>query len=348
LKSLEELLTDLRDCSVAVVGDFFLDQYWITDPLIAEVSLETGRAAHQIREVRLSPGAAGTVTSNLAALGVGRVETVGLAGDDGNGFELLRCLRQAGVSTSGIVQSKELFTPVYTKPMLRRPSPPDEELERFDLKNRRPTPPNLEAELIGHLERVSRQCDAVLVLDQVQEEDCGVITGKVRQRLAELGESMEDTAFLADSRVRIGSFRNVMLKPNQLEAAAACPQAEGILQICQGLHQASRRPVFITRGDEGISLYDGSDLVTVPALRIRGPIDTVGAGDSANAALAAALSAGASLLEAAQLAVLAASVTVQKLGTTGTAPPREILALARRFSDEIEAWPGLWRPAGGS
>jgi rfaE bifunctional protein kinase chain/domain len=335
---IQELLSALPHRAVAVAGDFFLDQYWVTDPNLAEISLETGRTAHQITEVRLSPGAAGTVACNLAALGVGRVEAVGLVGADGNGFELLRSLQRAGVSTSGLVQSTDLLTPVYTKPLLRRPSPPDEELERFDLKNRRPTSPRLEVELMEQLDRVSRLCDAVLVLDQVQEEDCGAVTERVRTKLADLGAGMTDRPFLADSRVRIGRFRNVTIKPNQSEAAAAC-QASGMLGICQHLYRNTRRPVFVTRGADGICFYDGKRLRTVPALRISGPIDTVGAGDSANAALAAALAAGASLLEAAQLAVLTASVTIQKLGTTGTASPEEVLAVIRDFTDQIEAWP---------
>jgi rfaE bifunctional protein kinase chain/domain len=339
IQRLQEMLAALAHHAVAVVGDFFLDQYWITDAQLAEVSLETGRTAHQITEVRLSPGAAGTVACNLSALGVGRIEAVGLVGDDGNGLELLRALERAGVSTSGIIRSRERWTPVYTKPLLRRASPPDEELERFDLKNRLPTPLNLQAEIIGHLERVSRDCEAVLVLDQVQEEDCGVITGRVRQRLAELGESRPDRIFLADSRTRIGLFHNIMIKPNQAEAAAACPEGGGISELCRMLQGRSRRPVFVTRGIDGISLYDGTVFQTVAALQISGPLDTVGAGDSANAALAAALAAGGSLSEAAQLAVLAASVTIQKLGTTGTASPEEILTLAGDFAEEVKTWP---------
>jgi bifunctional ADP-heptose synthase (sugar kinase/adenylyltransferase) len=53
----------------------------------------------------------------------------------------------------------------------------------------------------------------------------------------------------------------------------------------------------------------------------------VGAGDSVTAALTAALAAGASTLEAMELAMLAASLTVHQLGTTGTAEPSAIAAL---------------------
>jgi bifunctional ADP-heptose synthase (sugar kinase/adenylyltransferase) len=64
----------------------------------------------------------------------------------------------------------------------------------------------------------------------------------------------------------------------------------------------------------------------VPAPPVDQPIDIVGAGDSAMAAIGAALASGAHPLEAAQLGNLAAAVTIRKLGTTGTASAAEILA----------------------
>ena len=63
------------------------------------------------------------------------------------------------------------------------------------------------------------------------------------------------------------------------------------------------------------------------ASRFSGRIDTVGAGDSALAGIAAALAAGRDALAAAELGNFAAGVTVQKLFTTGTASPAEILAI---------------------
>jgi bifunctional ADP-heptose synthase (sugar kinase/adenylyltransferase) len=53
----------------------------------------------------------------------------------------------------------------------------------------------------------------------------------------------------------------------------------------------------------------------------------VGAGDSVSANLAAAISAGAGLREALELANAAASVVIHKLGTTGTASVQELAKL---------------------
>ena len=64
---LEELVSDFPKARIGVLGDFFLDKYLEVSPELAEPSVETGKIAHQVTEVRCSPGAAGTVVCNLQA-----------------------------------------------------------------------------------------------------------------------------------------------------------------------------------------------------------------------------------------------------------------------------------------
>ena len=80
---LEKIVERLPRLSVAVVGDFFLDKYLDIDGRLTEKSLETGLDAYQVSGVRCSPGAGGTVTNNLSALGVGRIVALTVIGVDG-------------------------------------------------------------------------------------------------------------------------------------------------------------------------------------------------------------------------------------------------------------------------
>jgi bifunctional ADP-heptose synthase (sugar kinase/adenylyltransferase) len=100
LDRLRAILDCFPGLNILVLGDFFLDKYLIIEHARAEISLETGLEVHQVVEVRCSPGAAGTVTSNLRAMEV-NVWALGVIGDDGEGFELLRALRNTGVEVSG-------------------------------------------------------------------------------------------------------------------------------------------------------------------------------------------------------------------------------------------------------
>lgn len=329
---LDEILGRIPRLKIAVVGDFFLDKYLVTDPALSELSVETGLEARQVVEVRCSPGAAGTVTNNLSALGTGRIAAVGVIGDDGEGYELLRGLAANGVETARLIQSVERFTPTYTKPMVRTDSG-ETELERLDIKNRRGLPEDLELRLIENLRDVveSERVDAVIIADQVDVRNSGVVTDSVRAALARLADRHPNTVFIADSRARIGEFTSITLKPNRHEAARAleCPDTDSldaIGELGRALAQRSGRTVFVTVGEEGILICSPDTVECVPAIRVTGPVDIVGAGDSTTAGIVTALCAGATHVEAAALGNLCASVTIRKLGTTGTASPDELRA----------------------
>ena len=93
------------------------------------------------------------------------------------------------------------------------------------------------------------------------------------------------------------------------------------------LADKTQRPVFCTVGQDGVVAgAPGQTPVLVPGYPVQGPVDIVGAGDSATSALCVSLLAGASLTEAAAAANLAASITVQQLGCTGTASPQQMLS----------------------
>ena len=204
-----------------------------------------------------------------------------------------------------------------------------EELERLDTKNRRPTPVSLQHALIAHIRQRLSHWDALVLSDQVAEANCGVLTTRIRRAIATALGSQPKLVALADSRTRIGLFKRTILKPNQREAWAALG-GQGNLSLKAAHHHArvlsnqTGRPVFLTLGNRGILVADGSAVEHVPAVDLTTPVDPVGTGDTCAAALSAALAAGAQLTEAAALACLAASITAQQVGTTGTASPTEL------------------------
>jgi rfaE bifunctional protein kinase chain/domain len=338
---LEFILSRIPALTIGVLGDLFLDRYLDLDATLTEASLETGLDAYQVTLVRAQPGAAGTVLNNLAALGVKQAQAIALIGDDGEGYELRQALDFLGVvDARHVVPWPGRRTPTYTKPMLHTPGQPTRELNRLDVKNRTPTPREAEERLLAALDELWPRTDALLVVDQVREPECGVVTTRVRERLAELGANHPTKLILADSRDRIGSFRNVWLKPNRTECVCAVlAVAEGPEQVrhCAiELARRCKRPIFCTCGADGILVVDSriacERVQHVPAYPVRGPIDIVGAGDSTSAAIACAIAAGATLEEAAAFGNLVASITIQQLGTTGTASPAQLRARWREVT----------------
>lgn len=327
-----ELLDGLAQVRLAVCGDYFLDEYLVVDPALEEVSLETGLAARQVVGVRSSPGAAGTVTANLAALEVGAIYAVGAIGDDGNGYTLRQGLQRCGVDMSHLLVLDEIFTPTYTKPLIIQADGSEAEGNRIDIKNRRPFSESLQQRLLGELTAVLPEVDGVILADQIAEENLGVITPAFREALAELAGAHPEKVFFADSRAHIDAFSGVMIKPNRREAAlclglaeesAADPQR--LAELGRQLARRNGQPVFITLGAEGLLACTEQSAHRVAGIPLEGPLDICGAGDSATAGIVSALCAGATPMEAAVMGNLVASITVQQIGTTGTATPGQVL-----------------------
>jgi rfaE bifunctional protein kinase chain/domain len=316
-----------------VLGDLFLDRYLDVDDSLTEPSLETGLDAYQVVDVRSSPGAAGTVVNNLVALGVGRVYPIAVLGDDGEGYELRQALnRLSAVDSRGLVIAPDRRTPTYTKPMLHKDGRQPLELNRLDIKNRHRMPEALEVQIQSKLVEIWPGIDALVVLDQVSEEDCGVLTARTREHLTALSAMEPDKFVLADSRERIGLFRGVCLKPNRTEALRAAGFADSSDALEEAVTLLARRAgrwVFCTDGVRGILLASSqynehAALPRIPAYPVAGPIDIVGAGDSASAAIACAMASGASVEKAAAFGNLVASITIQQIGTTGTATTDQV------------------------
>jgi rfaE bifunctional protein kinase chain/domain len=327
---LESLLARIGQARVAIVGDFCLDAYWIADMTRSELSRETPHHPLPIVSERYAPGAAGNVAMNVQALGVARAGVFTVLGDDWRGRELRAALSSAGLELKQVVDDARWSTPAYIKP-IRRGYASEQEDARLDFGNYEPLPSPVELELIERLRANLDAYDAWLICDQL---DCGVITPHVRQALLDLAAGHPRKVFVADARKRIGAYTGMAVKPNELELAAALgrPLAAGAREIEvlgeMGSELAARlgRTTFVTVGERGVLVCTRSSRAHVPGVQVAPPVDTVGAGDSFLAALGSALGAGASDVEAAAVANLAASVTVRKLQQTGTASPGEIQA----------------------
>ena len=329
-RRLSEILTRFEGTRVLVLGDYFLDKYLDISRSLAETSLETGLEAHQVVGMRPSPGAAGNVAANLSALGV-QVTALGVIGDDGEGYDLLDALRVRELNVAHMLQTRERVTPTYTKPMMHGPDGRVHELSRLDILNRTPLPLAQEDALVERMRCLLPQVDGLVVVDQVPQRNCGVVTDRVRDALLDLSGRHPDVVVTVDSRQRIGELRNVVLKPNEHEAMRAVePEHTGPISLAdaraagEALQRRSGGTVYVTVGSAGILLCTGADCRRVAAVPISGPIDIVGAGDSTLAGITAGLCGGAEPAEAALLGNLVASVTIRCLGTTGTASQDEV------------------------
>ncbi len=172
---------------------------------------------------------------------------------------------------------------------------------------------------------IAREIDALIVLEQVDQAETGVVTHALLDVIAELAAARPELPILADSRRGLAGWPGLSFKMNAAELAAMfgdhlSASLEEAKTKALALARRNLRPVFVTLSERGIvaAAPDGT-VEHVPALPLRGPIDIVGAGDAVTANLATALASCASPRESIELSAIASSVVIHQLGTTGTA-----------------------------
>lgn len=333
IKRLKEILKEIRKTSIIVFGDFCLDTYWEIDssyfqkPGETSVSNDAGGKILGIKNQRYSPGAGGNVAYNLADIGVCKIFSVGVAGDDLFGKELLRLLKLKKIDTEGIsVQQDNWATPAYSKPYSG-----EKELERFDFGKFNSLSDNAENIIMKQLEKYLKKCNVCIIYEQVEN---GVFTKRVIEKINSIIKKYPSKIFIVNSRHKSREFKKAHLRLNSRKASGISGKKEQYFEFARleevkkysrTIFNKTKKTVFISRGDRGIIVNDGINVSAIPGIQVLGHTDTTGAGDATVSAIASALSAGATPLESAEIANFASAVVVQKLRQTGTATPAEII-----------------------
>jgi len=328
-KELEKILTGISTVKIAIVGDFCLDAYWFIDDSKSEISIETGQKTRPICTQKYSLGGAGNVANNLSALGVGDIYAFGVMGVDPFATEMKKIMQMTGIHTEYLLtQDTGWSTHVYAKPYAG-----DDEEGRIDFGNFNLLDDTKADELLQKLSKLIPDIDIVIINEQVLS---GIHTPYFREKLVKVIAFFPEKVFIADSRHYNEQYEGSLRKMNDSEAAILCGLKKDTTETvsydetciaAKTLFERLGKPLFVTRGSYGSLVINEKGIEEIPGLMILSRVDTVGAGDSYLAGVAAAMGAGYDMKTAATLGSYVAGVTVQKLFQTGTATPEEILGI---------------------
>ncbi len=326
---LKEILEKIKETKIGIYGDFCLDAYWILDPRGSEISLETGLKASAVVEQHYSLGGASNVAANLSALNPKEIRAFGIYGNDVFGKEMITQLNGINVNTDGmIIQTDNFDTYTFSKLLLNGKEQPRIDFGTYNKRSK-----EVDNKLIKAINKAVAKVDIFILNQQVPNS---ITNPEFIKNLNKIIKDNAEKIFVLDSRHFADKFQNVSYKVNKLEAAKLCGVSlkENTIYdkleleyIAQKLFNKTNKPVFITRGENGILAFDNSGFNSVEGIKLDTELDIVGAGDTVLSALACTLGAGCNIQESIELANIAAAVTVQKLHTTGTANEKEILAL---------------------
>lgn len=303
-----QLLDRLAGRSVLVIGDVMLDHFVVgrVDRISPEAPVPV--VLFEQQEYRL--GGAGNVAHNVAALG-GRVELVGVVGNDDEGRQLQAELERLGLGAQGLIVDRARCTTRKLRVVTTR----NQQVARVDYESDREVGGSVEADVVARVREAAARADAILISDYLK----GLISRGVAQAAIEAGRSRRIPVLVDPKVPHIDYYAGAsVVTPNHHEAEAVTHMRirDGQDARAAGARfreRANCESVLITRGEHGMTLV-GPDGEAELAAEAREVSDVTGAGDTVIATLALALAAGAPLADAARLANRAAGIVVGKFG----------------------------------
>jgi len=333
---LRKIVEAFPKVTVTVLGDLVADEFVFGE--ISRVSREAPVLILKHRERTIAPGGGANAANNLAALGV-NVLPVGIVGDDEPGRLLVKHFRHKRIAVSGVLKDKGYTTVTKTRILAGMTHTSRQQVVRVDREPQGEPNPHLTRELYLAARNYAHASDALLVSDYGYGSATPAIVSTLRQK-GKLGP----VPIVLDSRYRMLQYEGITAAtPNEPEVEEALGVRIGqdwnkvISAGEQLMARMKLQSLVITRGRDGMVAFNHQHKpVDIPIFGSDQVADVTGAGDTVIAAFTAALAAGSSTEEAAQLANYAGGIVVMKRGTA-TVSSAELL-------DAIDKTPPATRP----
>lgn len=317
-KALRQYLQRFPQASLLVIGDLILDHYVMGR--VSRISPEAPVPVVHVESETLRLGGAANVFNNILALG-GKADLCGVIGADESGRLLLKELGKSRSGRGGVIIDHDRPTTRKSRVIAH-----NQQIVRYDMEGRQELKGNLQKRLLRYVESRIRELSCIVVSDYAK----GVVSSALMAELTRMA-ALRKIPVIVDPKVEhFGYYKGVtVITPNHLEAT----QAAGLHgDDDQTINQAGAvirqrlgcQSVLITRGEKGMSLYEGEGTSWHLPTQARQVYDVTGAGDTVIGTLALALATGASMREAATLANHAAGIVVGMVGTA-TVTPKQLL-----------------------
>ncbi len=322
LDRMQDLVARFSGRRVLVLGDLMLDHYlW---GRCERISPEAPVPVVEVERETSSLGGAGNVAANLVALGA-RPVLVGLIGQDARAQQLLEAFSDRGIDTRALVRDATRPTTIKTRILAQH-----QQVVRADWESRADVAGEALEELFEVLGRELPHCEGLVVSDYGK----GVVTRPVLDRAMGLAKAAQLPISVDPKESHLDAYRGVsILTPNQHEAGYVMGRRvtdeASLLEVGWGLRERlDADGVLVTRGADGMSLFERGGRYTHLPTVAREVFDVTGAGDTVVSVVALALAAGADFREACHLANHAAGLVIREVGTATCSPAqlRESLA----------------------
>jgi len=303
LNRFREITSGFADRNVLVVGDLMLDTYLWGE--INRISPEAPVPIVEVKKIEYNPGGAANVALNLASLGC-KVSLIGLIGTDAEGTILKNLLDQRNIICTDLVMSESRPTTVKSRIIAH-----NQQVVRADREMNNDLSESSNNNLIKSVKAIIEDVDAVILGDYNK----GVLNLVSVKAIIDVANNTGKPVYVDPKESNFNAYKNVRLfKPNLSEFKNAYIEDES-LEVAgfQFKHEINAEILMITRGADGVSLFDGSDYHHFPT-KARLVHDVSGAGDTVIATFTLSDICGASTEESVTLSNYAAGRVCEEVG----------------------------------
>jgi D-beta-D-heptose 7-phosphate kinase/D-beta-D-heptose 1-phosphate adenosyltransferase len=262
---------------------------------------------------------------------------VGAVGDDDAAERLKALLSEKGISPDFLVTDSSRRTTIKTRIIAH-----SQQVVRADRETRHDLDADVENRVFAHVEGASDSIDAIIISDYGK----GMITLPLLRRLIDLCLKKDIFIAVDPKETRFGNYQKVsLITPNHHEAGFAYGRRivsmDDLIEVGRGLlKKLEAKAILITRGGEGMSLFQsGKEPTHIPTFA-RQVFDVTGAGDTVIATYVSAVAAGADPVEAAVVANAGAGHTVAEVGTASVTREQLRTELERNLDNGRLVAPG--------
>ena len=319
-KRYRQIIQQFPNVHLLVIGDLMLDEFIWGE--VTRISPEAPVPVVLEKRHSFMPGGAANVAHNVAFLG-GKVTLCGVTGSDESARRLKGLLRKSSIRMGAILTDPKRPTTLKTRVIAHH-----QQVVRIDREEAQPLSPSLRNRLIARSRKAVREADAVILEDYGK----GIITPPLILSILQAARRGRKIVSVDPKQEHFSYYKGVtVITPNRQEADAMVAALQGRVSDPQ-LHAVGKRllkrlacrAVLITLGEDGMCLCEKSGAMTHIPTVAQEVFDVSGAGDTVIAALTLSLAAGATMVEAARLANVAAGIVVGKVGVA-VVDARELL-----------------------
>lgn len=319
-QDIERLLTlteKFQDQPVLVVGDLILDHYIWGE--VNRISPEAPVVVVETTDESKRLGGAGNVAHNLITLGA-KVSVFGIVGDDDHGRMFTSLLQDLGADVSGVLVDRTRPTTTKTRVIAR-----GQQVVRVDHESKQSIASTYQHGIAVALRSRLESAKSVVISDYAKGVVCEPIFECIEAGYQKGVLGFGKIPIVVDPKAPNFSLysRATVVKPNRKEAEMASGMSiatrEDAVKAARVIfNNWNSESLLITLGEQGmvlVSRVNGKEQISAIETVAQEVFDVSGAGDTVSATLAAALAAGGSLEEAAQIANQAAGIVVREVGT---------------------------------